>query len=131
MPISLGAFAVGEGIAASTVSVRRRWFGWLWKRTEEMTLTHGDIERLEAVLSDLHGKPIGTASSWNNPKSRNSGTVRLLERMTYNGQACEALQYDFQNAYRHERHVIASCLQPNGTWKVVWRETSSNGNTDS
>src|SRR5207248_6151628 len=86
MPTPLGAFAVGEAIAASTASVRRRWFGWLWKNTEEITLTHGDIERLEVVLSELHGKPIGTDASWDNPKSRNSGSVRLLERMTYNGQ---------------------------------------------
>jgi hypothetical protein len=76
--------------------------GWLWKSTEEITLTHGDIERLEVVLSELHGKPIGTDASWDNPKSRNS----------YNGQDCEVLQYDLQNADRHERHVFASCLQP-------------------
>ena len=126
MPTPLGAFAVGEAIAASTASVRRRWFGWLWKNTEEITLTHGDIERLEVVLSELHGKPIGTDASWDNPKSRNSGSVRLLERMTYNGQDCEVLQYDLQNADRHERHVFASCLQPDRTWKVVWREKGSN-----
>ena len=61
MPTPLGALAVGEAIAVSTASVRRRWFGWLW--TEEITLTHGDTERLEVVLSELHGKPIDTVAS--------------------------------------------------------------------
>jgi len=130
MPTSLGAFAVGEAIAVSSASVRRRWFGWLRKATEEITLTRGDIALLEAVLTEIHGKPVGTVASWDNSKTGNSGAVRLLERMTYNDQDCEALQYDLQNGNCHERHVVTSCLQPDEAWKVVWRETSINSNSD-
>ena len=72
MPTPLGALAVGEAIAVSTASVRRRWFGWLW--TEEITLTHGDIERLEVVLSELHGKPsVLSHQSSLHGRSRNHG----------------------------------------------------------
>src|SRR5436190_23377166 len=102
----------------------------VWLALEKHRRDHADARRHrppEVVLSELHGKPIGTNASWDNPKSRNSGSVRLLERMTYDRQDCEVLQYDLQNADRHERHVFASCLQPDRTWKVVWREKGSNG----
>jgi surface antigen len=55
-----------------------------------ITLTQQDLDRIrDAVTNQVHGKPIGTTASWNNPASGNSGSIRLVKKLTRKNQQCE------------------------------------------
>ena len=44
-----------------------------------ITLTQQDMEMIhDAVTNQIHGKALGTAASWSNPASQNSGSIRLV-----------------------------------------------------
>ena len=59
-----------------------------------ITLTQQDLEMIHnAVTNQIHGKPVGTAASWTNPASQNSGSIRLVKKLVRKSQQCEDIDY--------------------------------------
>jgi surface antigen len=88
----------------------------------QVTLTQQDMEMIHhAVTSQIHGKPVGTAASWSNPASQNSGSIRLVKKLIRNGQQCEDIDYTVRSSapVYTEHYHLTSCLQPDGTWKLA------------
>ncbi|MGA7259922.1 MAG: hypothetical protein WBX30_03345, partial [Stellaceae bacterium] len=52
-----------------------------------ITLTQQDIDMIRgAVTNEVHGKPVGTKAHWTNPASGNSGTMKLVKKLTRQNQ---------------------------------------------
>ena len=88
----------------------------------QITLTQQDMEMIHnAVTNQIHGKPVGTAASWTNPASQNSGSVRLVKKLVRKGQQCEDIGYTVRSGapVYTEHYHLTSCLQPDGTWKLA------------
>ena len=88
-----------------------------------ITLTQQDLDMIHgAVTNQVHGKPVGTTASWSNPASGNSGSIKLVKKLALKNQRCEDLEYTVRSGgtpvYTEHYHFI-SCLQPDGTWKIV------------
>jgi len=88
-----------------------------------ITLTRDDLDMMrQTVNQQIHGKPVGTAASWANPNSRNSGTIKLLKKFTARNMRCETIGYTLTTsatAVGPEHYEFNSCLQPDGTWKIL------------
>jgi surface antigen len=87
-------------------------------------LTQDDIEILRKVVrEDLTGKPKGTTLPWSSPKSRNSGTVTLLNQFPSQGRDCRRVRYLIEPgssqpaAVKSTTYVLTSCRLPDGSWK--------------
>jgi surface antigen len=87
-----------------------------------ITLTQQDMEMMHnAVTNQIHGKPVGTAASWTNPASQNSGSIRLVKKLVRKRQQCENIDYMVRSGapVYAEHYHLTSCLQPDGTWKLA------------
>jgi surface antigen len=88
-----------------------------------ITLTRADLDMMrQAVTKQIHGKPVGTTASWSNPDSKNSGTIKLLKKFTARNMRCEEIGYTLvttASAVSPEHYVLDSCLQPDGSWKIL------------
>ena len=88
-----------------------------------ITLTREDLDMLrQTVTQQIHGKPVGTTASWSNPVSRNSGTIKLLKKFTAKNMHCEEIGYTLVTTASNvspEHYVLDSCLQPDGSWKIL------------
>jgi surface antigen len=88
-----------------------------------ITLTREDLDMMrQTVNQQIHGKPIGTTASWSNPGSKNSGTIKLLKKFTTRNMRCETIGYTMTTAKTEvapEHYEFNSCLQPDGTWKIL------------
>jgi len=88
-----------------------------------ITLTREDLDMMrQTVTQQIHGKPVGTNASWSNPSSKNSGTVKLLKKFTARNMHCEEIGYTLATTASNvspEHYVLDSCLQPDGSWKIL------------
>ena len=88
-----------------------------------ITLTREDLDTMrQTVTQQIHGKPVGTTASWSNPASRNSGAIKLLKKFTAKNMHCEEIGYTLvttANNVSPEHYVFDSCLQPDGSWKIL------------
>jgi len=88
-----------------------------------ITLKQDDIDLIhQTVDQKIHGKPVGTTASWSNPNTGNLGTIKLLKKHTVRGLRCEKVGYTLMTTTRPvppEHYVLDSCLQPDGTWKIL------------
>jgi surface antigen len=88
-----------------------------------ITLTQEDLNKIrQTVNQQIHGKPVGTTSSWSNPNSKNSGTIKLLKKFTARSMRCETIGYTLMTAatkVEPEHYEFNSCLQPDGSWKIL------------
>jgi hypothetical protein len=97
-----------------------QFLGPLWETN--VTLTRADLGMIRATLAgSIHGRPAGTAASWSDPSSGNSGTITLLKVSERLGQRCEQIEY--RNYPREtwrpaDIFTLTSCRQPDGTWKL-------------
>jgi surface antigen len=88
-----------------------------------ITLTQQDLDMIcEAVTNQVHGKPVRTVADWRSPASGNSGSIKLVKKLSRKNQQCEDIAYTVRSGgtpvYTEHYHFI-SCLQPDGTWKIV------------
>ena len=88
-----------------------------------ITLTQQDLDMIRGAVTDqVHGKPQGTTASWNNSASGNSGSIRLVKKLTRKNQQCEEIEYTVRSkgppVYTEHYH-FTSCLQADGTWKIT------------
>lgn len=88
-----------------------------------ISLTREDLDMMrQAVTQQIHGKPVGATASWSNPTSKNSGTIKLLKKFTARSMRCEEIGYTLvttASAVSPEHYVLDSCLQPDGSWKIL------------
>ena len=87
-----------------------------------ITLTQEDMEMIHnTVTNHIHGKPVGTAASWSNSGSQNSGSIKLEKKLVRKGQQCEEIAYTVRSKppVYSEHYHFTSCLQPDGTWKIA------------
>jgi hypothetical protein len=87
-------------------------------------LTNGDIAILTETTRpffDDDTVPIGTAKSWNNPKSGNNGTATLIGRFEQKGMPCRRIQHDIKLKTVADpfRFIIDRCRIADGTWKML------------
>lgn len=92
-----------------------------------LPLTQDDIAAMAAAVDPLLNDdttPIGTSRDWNNDKSGNHGSIKLLQRFQhkYNGSdlTCRKLQYtfDIKNEADPYKMSIDRCLV-DGKWKFL------------
>jgi surface antigen len=88
-----------------------------------ITLTQQDLDMIRgAVTNQVHGKPVGTTASWSNPASGNSGSIKLIKKLTRKNQPCEEIEYTVRSGgtpVYTEHYHFTSCRQPDGTWKIA------------
>jgi surface antigen len=88
-----------------------------------ITLTREDLDMMrQTVTQQIHGKSVGATASWTNPDSKNSGTIKLLKKFTARNMRCETLGYTLVTTARAvspEHYEFNSCLQPDGSWKIL------------
>ena len=90
----------------------------------DITLTQQDLDMMrQTVTQQIHGKPVGTTASWSNPNSKNSGIIKLLKKFTAGNMRCETLGYTLMTTAvagaSPEHYELNSCLQPDGSWKIL------------
>ena len=88
-----------------------------------ITLTQQDLDLIrQTVNQQIHGKAVGATASWSNPSSQNSGTIRLLKKFPARNMHCEEIGYTLMTtamAVSPEHYTLDSCLQPDGSWKIL------------
>lgn len=88
-----------------------------------ITLTQQDLDLIrQTVNQEIHGKPVGTTASWSDPSSKNSGTIKLLKKFPARNMHCEEIGYTLMTTARNvspEHYTLDSCLQPDGSWKIL------------
>src|SRR5262249_25004002 len=88
-----------------------------------ITLTQDDLDKMrQTVNQQIHAKPVGTTASWANPNSKNSGTIKLLKKFTARNMRCETIGYTLittATKVEPEHYEFNSCLQPDGSWKIL------------
>ncbi len=88
-----------------------------------ITLTQEDLNMMrQTVNQQIHGKPVGTTATWTNPSSKNSGAIKLLKKFTARNMRCETIGYTMKTtamAASPEHYEFNSCLQPDGSWKIL------------
>jgi surface antigen len=103
--------------ALASPAAQAQLLGLGFESNVTLTLIH------RAVIQQIHGKPVGTAASWGNPNSKNSGTIRLLKKFTARNMRCETLGYTLMTTAvagaSPEHYELNSCLQPDGSWKIL------------
>jgi surface antigen len=84
-----------------------------------ITLTQQDLDMIhDAFTNQVYGKPVGTAASWSNPASANSGSVTLPKKLMQGGGRCEDIEYTVRSGGKPvytEHYHFTSCLQPEGS----------------
>jgi hypothetical protein len=110
-------------IVAVFASLSSQAQGLLLGFESNITLKQDDIDLIhQTVDQKIHGKAVGTAASWSNPNTGISGTIKLLKKDTVRGLRCEEVEYTLittTTAVPPEHYVLHSCLQPDGTWKIL------------
>jgi len=89
-----------------------------------VALTREDLDMIrQTVNQHIHGNPVGTTASWSNANSKNSGTIKLLKQFTARNMRCEEIGYTLMTTAMAlalpEHYVLDSCLQSDGTWKIL------------
>jgi surface antigen len=107
------------GLAASAAQAQLLGLGF----ESNITLAQEDLDAMRrTVTQQIHGKPVGTTASWSNASSKNSGTIKLLKKFTARNMRCETIGYTLvttATAVAPEHYELNSCLQPDGTWKIL------------
>jgi surface antigen len=120
MPISIKPFVFIVACVASTAA-QAQLLGPSFE--SNITLTREDLDMMrQTVTQQIHGKPVGTTASWSNPSSKNSGTIKLLKKFAARNMRCETIGYTLvttANAVSPEHYEFNSCLQPDGSWKIL------------
>jgi surface antigen len=116
LPVKALIPIIGLIAASAQAQLLPTWETHVVLSQQDLDMIHG------AVTNQIHGKPAGTAASWSNPASGNSGVVKLDKRLTRKNQQCEQIEYTVRSggpSVYTEHYHFTSCLQPDGTWKIA------------
>ncbi|MEJ2094362.1 MAG: hypothetical protein P8X93_04100, partial [Gammaproteobacteria bacterium] len=88
--------------------------------TGTSNLTDEDIKIATQTLSILVTKPEGTAMNWNNPATKDSGTLTLLDSYTSAGKNCVKIE---SKAVKQGKQLapqqVDLCEDKDNKWKIV------------
>jgi hypothetical protein len=89
-------------------------------------LDESDLALLETAAGKLYltdGVEIGAVEEWNNPKTGNHGTVRLIGKPEYKGLPCRLLRHDIKLKSINDpyRFTLERCRTNDGEWKILAR----------
>ena len=125
---SLRFFMLAAGLASYVVAAHAQTVGPDLFGASGLPLTNGDFSRMAKAVNPLLNDetiPIGTARSWSNPTSGNSGTITLEERFTYDYEGktlpCRKLKYrtvikNYANPYNLR---LNRCKVADGRWLLI------------
>jgi surface antigen len=116
LPVKALIPVIGLMAASAQAQLLPTWETHIVLSQQDLDMIHG------AVTNQIHGKPAGTAASWSNPASGNSGIVKLDKRLTRKNQQCEEIEYTVRSGgppVYTEHYHFTSCLQSDGTWKIA------------
>jgi 17 kDa outer membrane surface antigen len=85
-------------------------------------ITGEDIELIRRAVEPLFlSDSIGALARWDNPKSGNTGAVRLRKIYEMKGMSCRELLYTTQYRGKAQPSVtkVDWCKIPSGEWKLV------------
>jgi len=103
------------------LSAQAQLLGPTWE--SNISLKQEDIDIIhQTVNQNVHGKATGTTASWSGADTGNSGTIKLLKKFTVRSMQCEEVGYTIMTSTRAvpaEHYVLRSCLQSDGTWKII------------
>ncbi len=88
-----------------------------------INLTRGDLDSMNMAAAALYegaGARIDAISTWKNPKSGNSGVVKLIGIYRYKGMPCRRLAHAvrIKGEADPKRFRIDRCRVSNGDWKI-------------
>ena len=124
----LRSFMLAAGLAFYVVAAHAQTGGADLFGASSLPLTNGDFSRMAKAANPLLNDetiPIGTARSWSNPTSGNSGTITLEDRFTYDYEGktlpCRKLKYrtviqDYANPYNLR---LNRCKVADGKWMLI------------
>ena len=86
-------------------------------------LNSADLQAMSAAAARLYRQDTvstGATTRWSNPRSRNSGSVTLLQNFTKSNKQCRRLRYNIQlHARRGTRsYTVDWCKTASGVWKL-------------
>lgn len=110
-PFLLAVFLIGP--INSTYAQMGRYEGFA------PNLTKRDIDLAKSTArEEMEGKAPGTVLSWTNPKSGNTGTVRLVRNFTRGTNNCRQVVHVFNiKDKENQRWEFVVCQMKNGSWK--------------
>ena len=85
---------------------------------DDMALMRSRV--VQALKSDDDGQTL----AWRNEKTRSSGTVTPVQRLTSQGLACRRLRIANQHDEARAEGIYRFCMQPPGRWKLVGPDPS-------
>jgi len=88
-----------------------------------INLTKDDLDSMNMAAAALYKGEVArldATSTWKNPKSGNSGTVKLIGIYRYNGMPCRRLAHavKIKGEADPKRFRIDRCRVSNGDWKI-------------
>ncbi len=92
-------------------------------RTSRTGLNDADLQAMNAAAARLYQQDTvanGATDRWSNPRSRNSGSITVLQSFTKSDMQCRRLRYDI---HLHARQTTRSytvnwCKTAAGVWKL-------------
>jgi hypothetical protein len=128
MRSALRFFTLAAGLAFYAVAAHAQMGGVDLFGASGLPLTKGDFSRMAKAADPLlndEAIPIGTARSWSNPTSGNSGTITLEDRFTYDYEGktlpCRKLKYHtvIQNYANPYNLRLNRCKVAEGRWLLI------------
>jgi surface antigen len=88
----------------------------------QLALSSEDFAMSNQAVAGLYeaGK-IGVAQTWSNPKSGNSGSVRILDTFEYQGLPCRTVEHTVKIRRQADpkQIVLKTCRDKDGAWKLI------------
>jgi surface antigen len=88
----------------------------------QLALTSEDFAMVgEAVTGLYDAGKIGVTQTWSNPKSGNSGSVKILDTFEYQGLPCRAIEHTVKIRRQADpkQVVMKTCRDKDGIWKLI------------
>jgi surface antigen len=110
----LAIVLIGLGFGSfDATAAGSRW----WDQLPKMDKTDIRMAK-QAARVQLQGKAPGTIARWRNPKTGNSGAVKLLKSFQWQGRACRHVVHKFEMKNQEDQiWEVQLCQVKSGDWK--------------
>jgi surface antigen len=114
--VALGVVMIGSALGASAHAQP------MMNPLRQLALTSEDFAMVgEAVTGLYDAGKIGVAQTWSNPKSGNSGSVKILDTFEYQGLPCRTIEHTLRIRRQADpkQVVLKTCRDTDGVWKLI------------